>query len=162
MSLQTLDDALMPISDLQHARTIVLLGADPSEREPVMELRIRQAINKHGARLVVVHPDEIALTSKASATFDYAPERFADMCHQLARGLQSPPSTGAGSGGSSAERRWMTFSSAFTDPSPRDPFAVVYDDTFAGVDRQGRCSECRRRGGRSAQDYRIRWDLASA
>jgi NADH-quinone oxidoreductase subunit G len=133
LALKTLDDALMPISNLQTARTIVLLGADPSEREPVMELRIRQAINKHSARLVVVHPHEIALSSKASAAFDYAPERFADMCHQIARGLRTPASTGAGIGGSSATETLDAFLDRVHGSFAEGPFAVIYDDTFSGV-----------------------------
>lgn len=136
-ALQTLDDALMPISDLQHVKTIVLLGADPSEREPVMELRIRQALNKQGARLVVVNPHEIALSSRASATFDYAPERFADMCRQLTRGLQSPLPAAANSGGSGHTQALDDFLDRVHSSFVEGPFAVIYDDTFEGVIDKG-------------------------
>jgi NADH-quinone oxidoreductase subunit G len=136
-ALQTLDHALMPISDLSHAKTIVLLGADPSEREPVMELRIRQAINKNSAQLVVVHPDEIVLSSKASANFDYAPERFADICHQLARGLQSPASTSAARGSSGTAEALDAFLDRVHGAFAEGPFAIIYDDSFAGVVDKG-------------------------
>ncbi len=136
-ALQALDDKLMPIADLNGAGTIVLLGADPSEREPVLELRIRQAINRHSAQLVVVNPHEIALSSRANATFDYAPERFADMCHQLARGLLSPVSTAATGAISTTSEALEAFLDRVHRSFANGPFAVIYDDSFAGVIDKG-------------------------
>ncbi len=83
-AMNLIDAALVPFTALRSAKTILLLGADPSEREPVLELRIRQAVNKDGANLVVVNPNEISLTSKAHQVLEYAPQEIAIVSRALA------------------------------------------------------------------------------
>ena len=48
--------------DLDRAKTIVWIGPDPKEELPVLYLRIRRAV-QGGARLVVLHPRRISLSS---------------------------------------------------------------------------------------------------
>lgn len=50
------------LDDLDRARAILWFGPDPKEELPVLYLRIRRAVSK-GARLIVVHPRRISLSS---------------------------------------------------------------------------------------------------
>ena len=140
-AMQRLERAAMPIAGLESAQTIVLLGADPTVREPVMELRIRLAVNRHGARLVVISPDEIALSSKAHANLRYPRERFADVVRTLATRARAGDQTdgrGQRSGGPSE---------AVVDTAAVDDLvqtyigdgaiALLYDDSFDGVEDKG-------------------------
>jgi NADH-quinone oxidoreductase subunit G len=136
-SLQAIDASLMPISGLNAAKTIVLLGADPSEREPVMELRIRQAINKNSARLVVINPHEISLSSKAHQTLQYAPERFADMCRGLASALSDRGSRSGSTAVSASTAEPQDVRNLVEAALTEGPFALIYDDSFAGVTDKG-------------------------
>lgn len=125
MALESLDALNAPISSLDTAKTIVLLGSDPSLREPVMELRLRMAVNRHGARLVVVNSDEIPLSAKANARLTYPAGQLADMTRSLLSAL---------TGGSAPEG----VSSAVSTYLSEGPVAVVYDDRLEGVtDKNG-------------------------
>src|SRR5579875_2119463 len=112
---ERLADRIAPIVDLERAGTILLVAANPSVRTPVMELRIRQAVNKHGARLVVATADEISLSSKAAVDVRLpadAPKAREDLVAGLTAG--------------SAEGLWSE-----TVPLLREgPVVVVYDDSF--------------------------------
>ena len=124
-ALETLNSLNASISSLDEARTIVLLGADPSLREPVMELRLRKAVNKHGARLVVINSDEIPLTGKAEARLTYPAGRLADMAHSLLSSL---------TGGDAPDDVGNVVATYLTE----GPVAIVYDDRLDGVtDKNG-------------------------
>jgi NADH-quinone oxidoreductase subunit G len=136
-SLRSIDEKLMPIAGLNNAKTIILLGADPSEREPVMELRVRQAINKSQAKLAVLNPDEITLSSKAHRTLRYAPERFADMCRSLAAELHDTGSQNESQATSSSTPDEQNMWDLVQATLKEGPFAVIYDDSFTGVTDKG-------------------------
>jgi NADH-quinone oxidoreductase subunit G len=51
----------LPIKDLEQARCIVVIASDTEDDVPVVNLRIKKAISRHGARLVLVHPDQLDL-----------------------------------------------------------------------------------------------------
>ena len=134
-AMNRLDEALMPISDLRKAKTILLLGADPSAREPVLELHIRDAVNKHGGRLAVMAHDEITLSSKAHATLSYPNEQFEQYVRALASGLAdaravgpSQTDTGLDAWAGGSEIRDFV-GKAFAE----GPVAVIYDDTFKDI-----------------------------
>jgi predicted molibdopterin-dependent oxidoreductase YjgC len=99
-----------------------------------MELRIRQAINKNLAKLVVVNPDEISLSSKAHRTLHYPPERFADMCRALASALRD---SGSGDGSPAATQDEQNMRDLVGSSMVEGPFAVIYDDSFIGVADKG-------------------------
>ncbi|MEO6991887.1 MAG: 2Fe-2S iron-sulfur cluster-binding protein, partial [Candidatus Baltobacteraceae bacterium] len=63
--------------DLENAQTIVLLGQPPSQTAPVLDLRVRKAVTKHGARLFSVgrHPARSFVAATHVATVaDIPPE----------------------------------------------------------------------------------------
>jgi NADH-quinone oxidoreductase subunit G len=123
---QELDDTVTSIAALNDARTIILLGADPSQRAPVLELRIREAVNRHGARLVSVQSADIPLTSKASRVLATNPATFAQRISALAAELSAEAATPNDELGSLA-----------ADFLHEGPFVVVYDDAFAGITDKG-------------------------
>jgi len=54
-------EATLPIADLEHARCIVVIASDTQDDVPVVNLRIKKAVSRNGARLVLVHPDDLDL-----------------------------------------------------------------------------------------------------
>jgi NADH-quinone oxidoreductase subunit G len=48
----------MPVTyaDVERARTIVVAGLDAEQELPILHLRIRKAVRRHGAKVIVVHP----------------------------------------------------------------------------------------------------------
>ena len=55
----------LKIADLDDAKTIVVIASDTRDDVPIVNLRIKKAASKRGARLVVVHPDELDLDRHA-------------------------------------------------------------------------------------------------
>jgi NADH-quinone oxidoreductase subunit G len=119
-AMRRLDRLTAPTASLAGAKTIVLLGADPSMREPVMELRIRLAVNRHGARLVVVNSEEITLSAKANTVLRYERGHLADMARSLSSALA----------GATPSDEVSTVVSSFLSEGP---VAIVYDDRLEGV-----------------------------
>jgi len=53
--------------DIEHAGLILVCGANPTENHPVVGARIKQAVRRRGARLVVIDPRRIELAEYADA-----------------------------------------------------------------------------------------------
>src|SRR6202011_1291972 len=58
--------------DLENADTIITLGRPPSQLAPVLDLRIRKAVSRRGARLISVgdHPANSCVTEIRATTAD--------------------------------------------------------------------------------------------
>jgi NADH-quinone oxidoreductase chain G len=85
------------IASLDGASHIVLLGADPYHRQPIVDLRIRKAI-RAGAQVYVVTPEPNRLDRLAAGAIRYRPGQsgtVARLLLELARGLPSRPSSSA-------------------------------------------------------------------
>jgi NADH-quinone oxidoreductase subunit G len=54
-------DAQLRISQIDDARVIVVVASDTENDVPVVNLRIKKAVSKRGARLIVIHPDGVDL-----------------------------------------------------------------------------------------------------
>jgi NADH-quinone oxidoreductase subunit G len=71
------------IDDLDRAATILVWGGDLKEEYPTLYLRVRRAVTKHGATLVVVHPAPTGLDHVAAHKITYpvgrGPETLADL-----------------------------------------------------------------------------------
>jgi len=59
-------DLYATMDDVLGARSILLLGSDPTHEHPLLAYQIRQAVRQHGARFYVVHSSEIKLRRQAS------------------------------------------------------------------------------------------------
>ena len=61
------------MSDLDYAGAIVVIGADPLHEMPILDLRIRKAVRRNGAKLVVASERPTALDGGAVEAIRYAP-----------------------------------------------------------------------------------------
>jgi predicted molibdopterin-dependent oxidoreductase YjgC len=95
-----------------------------------MELRIRQAINKYGAKLVVIGPGDITLSSKADRCVAVPPRRFAEYVRGLTASLAAPRSNASAYGDTGDQ-------AAMAQYLREGPLAVLYDDAFEGIEDKG-------------------------
>ena len=51
----------MPIKDLDSCKAIVVVASDTADDVPIVNLRVKKAVSKHGARLLIVHPSDLDL-----------------------------------------------------------------------------------------------------
>src|SRR5688572_2226591 len=63
---QNLGAPLATHRDIRYAKTIVLIGGDPSELQPLTGKQIRQAVRNGGANLILVNPIPIRLCEQAA------------------------------------------------------------------------------------------------
>ncbi|MFQ6015827.1 MAG: NADH-quinone oxidoreductase subunit NuoG [Anaerolineae bacterium] len=61
------------LSAIERAGAILILGGDPSEEQPIVELRVKKAVTQKGAKLVVAHPLETELAGMADLWLQYRP-----------------------------------------------------------------------------------------
>ena len=72
------------IDRAMRADTIVLLTGDLKEELPVLFLRVRDAVSRHGVSLVELSPTETSLTRYAAASLRYRPGEAAALVRSLA------------------------------------------------------------------------------
>jgi NADH-quinone oxidoreductase subunit G len=61
------------VRDIDDADAILVLGTDPLHSSPILDLRVRKAIRRGGAKLAVATERPTALDGGAEASFRYAP-----------------------------------------------------------------------------------------
>jgi NADH-quinone oxidoreductase subunit G len=66
-------EASAKVRDIDEADAILVLGTDPLHSSPILDLRIRKAIRRNGARLAVATERPTALDGGAVASARYAP-----------------------------------------------------------------------------------------
>ena len=74
------------IAGLDDAKVIVLVAADPTNRQPIIDLRIKKAIRK-GAKLLIVSPAETALDRLAAHVVRTAPGQLHATLDAIVKGL---------------------------------------------------------------------------
>ena len=79
------------IAGLEKASHIVLFGCDTYHRQPIIDLRIRKAIQK-GAQVYVVSSLPNRLDRLASGVIRYAPGQIGDLAQALLRAVRGDPS----------------------------------------------------------------------
>jgi NADH-quinone oxidoreductase subunit G len=77
------------VRDIDGSDAILVLGTDPLHSSPILDLRIRKAIRRNGARLAVGTERPTALDGGAVATARYAPGGATRFLSDLAAGLRS-------------------------------------------------------------------------
>jgi len=60
-SLPPPDGQTLKISELEEAKAIVVIASDTRDDVPVINLRIKKAVSRRGAGLLVVHPEDVDL-----------------------------------------------------------------------------------------------------
>jgi NADH-quinone oxidoreductase chain G len=84
---------LSSLPDLEQRDVILLLGSDPSAAAPVVELWIKKAVLRHGARVLVANPVETELgrlsgsSSSTASWLGYRPGSEAALMNGLARAI---------------------------------------------------------------------------
>ena len=89
------------MSDIDDAKTILVVGTDPLHAMPILDLRLRKAMRNQGTRVAVVSERPTALDGGAEETLRYAPGDTATVLSNLAAELAS---SAGGDGGADAER----------------------------------------------------------
>jgi NADH-quinone oxidoreductase subunit G len=115
--------AAMP--DLDRAGAILVVGADPLNSMPILDLRIRKAVRRAGARLLVASPRPSALDGGAMDVVRYAPGDAAALLAALAAALGDGASEAPGDYGEDAER----LASALRDAGD---VVIVWGEELAG------------------------------
>ena len=75
------------VSEIDEADAILVLGTDPLHSSPILDLRIRKAIRRHGAKLVVATERPTALDGGAEAIARYAPGQATHFVSELATAI---------------------------------------------------------------------------
>jgi NADH-quinone oxidoreductase subunit G len=75
------------VREIDEADAILVLGTDPLHSSPILDLRVRKAIRRNGAKLVVATERPTALDGGAEAIARYAPGQAAHFVSELARAI---------------------------------------------------------------------------
>jgi NADH-quinone oxidoreductase subunit G len=75
------------VRDIDEADAILVLGTDPLHSSPILDLRVRKAIRRNGAELVVATERPTALDGGAEAIARYAPGQAAHFVGELASAI---------------------------------------------------------------------------
>jgi NADH-quinone oxidoreductase subunit G len=71
------------VTDIDEADVILVLGTDPMQSSPILDLRIRKAIRRNGARLAIATERPTALDGGAEAIARFAPGQAAYFVSEL-------------------------------------------------------------------------------
>ncbi len=75
------------VRDIDNADVILVLGTDPLHSSPILDLRVRKAIRRNGAKLVVATERPTALDGGAEAIARFAPGESTHFVSQLAKAV---------------------------------------------------------------------------
>ncbi len=76
-------DVSARVRDIDDAEAILVVGTDPLHSSPILDLRIRKAIRRNGAKLAVATDRPTALDGGAEATTRYAPGEATEFLTRL-------------------------------------------------------------------------------
>ena len=71
------------VQDLEFAHTVLVLGCEPLDDAPILDLRIRKGVRRNGVKLAVATARPSALDGNASLVVRYAPGAEADFLEEL-------------------------------------------------------------------------------
>jgi NADH-quinone oxidoreductase subunit G len=80
-------DLAARVRDIDEADAILVLGTDPLHSSPILDLRIRKAIRRNGAKLLVATERPTALDGGAEAIARYAPGEARHFIGELTKAL---------------------------------------------------------------------------
>jgi NADH-quinone oxidoreductase subunit G len=83
------------VSDIDHAGAILVLDTELVDEAPILDLRVRKAVRRNGARLVVASSRPSTLDPAARAALRFAPGAADAALAALAAALGSPRASGA-------------------------------------------------------------------
>jgi NADH-quinone oxidoreductase subunit G len=74
------------VPDLEFAHTVLVLGCEPLDDAPILDLWIRKGVRRRGVKLAVATPRPSALDPNAQLVIRYPPGEEAELIDGLARG----------------------------------------------------------------------------
>ena len=80
---------LSSITDIAKSDLIVLVGFDPSEAAPLLDLHIKRAVRRAGAKLLIINPRRIELAKYPGAYLPVLPGNEAVLLNELAAAIQA-------------------------------------------------------------------------
>jgi NADH-quinone oxidoreductase subunit G len=83
------------VSDIDHAGAILMLDTELVDEAPILDLRVRKAVRRNHAKLVVISARPSTLDPNASAAVRFAPGAAEAALGALAAALGSPRATGS-------------------------------------------------------------------
>ena len=83
-------DLSASVSDIDHADAILVLDTELVDEVPILDLRVRKAVRRTGARLAIVSSRPSTLDANAAAALRFAPGGAAAALSALAGALGSP------------------------------------------------------------------------
>jgi NADH-quinone oxidoreductase subunit G len=75
------------VPDIEFAHTVLVFGCDPRDDSPILDLRIRKGVRRHGLKLAIATARPTALEANATASLRYAPGADAAFAVALERAL---------------------------------------------------------------------------
>ena len=78
------------VRDIDDADAILLVGSDPLHSSPILDLRIRKAMRRNGAKLILATDRPTSLDGGAEAVARYAPGTADAFLEELTNALQTP------------------------------------------------------------------------
>ncbi len=75
------------VSDLEFAHTVLVIGTEPVHDMPILDLRIRKGVRRHGVALALATPEPSTLDANAKLALRYAPGADAAFLGALAAAL---------------------------------------------------------------------------
>ena len=75
------------VPDIEFAHTVLVFGCDPRDDSPILDLRIRKGVRRHGVRLAIATARPTALEANAATSVRYAPGADAEFAAALERAL---------------------------------------------------------------------------
>ncbi|MFL5860440.1 MAG: molybdopterin-dependent oxidoreductase, partial [Solirubrobacteraceae bacterium] len=82
------------VPDVEHADTVLLVGCDPREDSPILDLRIRKGVRRNRVKLGIATARPTALEANATASVRYPPGADAEFASALARALDGDEDVG--------------------------------------------------------------------
>jgi NADH-quinone oxidoreductase subunit G len=75
------------VPDLEFAHTVLVIGTEPVRDIPILDLRIRKGVRRHGVKLAIATPGPSSLDASAKLSLRYAPGAGAAFVQALAAAL---------------------------------------------------------------------------
>ncbi|MGI8461255.1 MAG: NADH-quinone oxidoreductase subunit NuoG, partial [Solirubrobacterales bacterium] len=83
----------VPISAIDSADTVVVIGCDPLHEMPILDLRLRKSVRREGLRLSIASDRPTSLDGGAEETARFAPRDGARFLTELAAGIRGADAT---------------------------------------------------------------------